>query len=139
MGEGPPNSHMSVTFQMLRLPIAFSVCLWQWDKWLLVFVISISHSPCHCNFSHIPLSLSFILILTLSLFLFPPCVCGLYTSENYFQQPPATGPQLLEKHRFKTVKQNKKQANHKGARWLWLYGIPSLAIPSCYGLSGKPR
>ena len=75
-----------------------------------------------------------------SLFLFLlVCVVSTWVKTSFSSQlPQAT--QLLEKHSFRTVNQNKKQSKSQRNQVAMIrLGDLTLAIPSCYGLSGKPK
>lgn len=136
------------TSQVLRLPIAISVCLWQWDKPLTAFVISIFHtfsssnSPCHFNFSHISQSLSISLALALALaFALSLFLCVWSLCEWELLSAPSC-------HRPLSCK--KTQLQNCQTKWTWSKsqrsqlatirpGDPTLAMPDCYSSSGKPK
>ena len=106
---------------------------------LSVTMKQVVNSLCHFNFSHI-YSLSLFRSHSPSLFLvLLVCVVSTWVKTSFSSQlPQAT--QLLEKHSFRTVNQNKKQSKSQRNQVAMIrLGDLTLAIPSCYGLSGKPK
>lgn len=140
-GEGPSiamSCHLS-NAQIANSLFSLSVTMRQ-------VVISV----CHFNFSQslplqffthfLSLSLSFSFSLSLSLFLFLLVFVVSIRVKTTFSSHLPQATRLLEKHRFRTVKQNKKRSKSQRSQVVMIrLGDPTLAIPSCYGLSGKPE